>query len=87
MNTIFLNDISKRDSLRQKLFNFGIDTRPAFYEVHKMPMYSNFESSKDLYPVAEKISLGGINLPSYSELKISDIEEISTIVLQNITCQ
>lgn len=81
MNTIFLKDISKRDVLRKKLSEFGIDTRPAFYEVHKMPMYKHLESSSHQYDIAENLSLGGINLPSYPGLEISDVREISSILL------
>ncbi len=62
-----------RDSLRSFLKQKGIETRPTFYPVHTMPMYiSNLQA----FPVAEKIGLSGINLPSYPKLTDEQIDYI-----------
>jgi perosamine synthetase len=48
-----------------------------FYPVHTMPMYSdNFQK----YPVAENLAWRGINLPSFPDLKESEIVFICDIV-------
>jgi perosamine synthetase len=62
-----------RDSLRQRLEELGIETRPVFYPVHTMPMYSQ---KFQRHPVAESIGWRGINLPSWPKLEQSQVEFI-----------
>lgn len=64
MTSILTDNKSDRDELRKFLRTKGIETRPVFYPVHKMPPYG----SKEYFPVAEDISLRGINLPSWPGL-------------------
>lgn len=74
MCSIILKDASLRDPLRQYLSDQGVETRPLFYPVHLMPMYSKrFE----VHPVAEKLGLSGMNLPSWPGL---DEEKVSYII-------
>lgn len=62
MVTILLDDAIHRDSLRKHLENYGVETRPMFYPVHTMPMYSSkFQS----HPVAEDLGWRGLNIPSW----------------------
>jgi len=73
MCSILVDETSKRDKLREYLFSEGIETRPLFYPVHTMPMYSKkFEK----HTIAEDISWRGINLPSYPDLKYEEVEYI-----------
>ncbi len=71
MVSILLKDSEERNKLRSHLKENGIETRPTFYPVHLMPMY--FEKGLSL-PVAEDLGNRGINLPSYPDLKETDIE-------------
>jgi len=73
MCSILTKDGKQRDALREYLANAGIDTRPLFYPVHTMPMYS---SQYQRHPVAENIGWRGLNLPSYPSLKSEEIEFI-----------
>lgn len=73
MVSIVCDDIDDRDKLREYLKVNGIETRPTFYPIHMMPMYS--DKYKRL-PVAERIGLSGINLPSYPALSDREIEYI-----------
>lgn len=73
MYTLMLNDADKRDALRNFLKEKGIETRPAFHPVHKMPMYYK---EGVCFPVAESLALKGINLPSYPALSESDVKYI-----------
>ena len=61
---------------RTKFFEFmnkmGIDSRPFFFPLSKLPMFQNLEQNKIAYDVYER----GINLPSYHELKFEDAEKI-----------
>lgn len=73
MCSILVENASYRDSLREYLKYNGIETRPLFYPVHTMPMYSkNYEKHK----IAEDLGWRGINLPSYPELSSKDVEFI-----------
>lgn len=65
MYSILTEKASDRDPLREFLAEAGIETRPLFYPVHTMPMYSQkFQK----HPVAESLGWRGINLPSWQEL-------------------
>lgn len=68
--SVIMNDFTKRDELREHLKQNGIETRPVFYPVHTMPMYS---LGYQIHPVAEEIARRGISLPSYPELEENDI--------------
>jgi perosamine synthetase len=64
----------RRDEVIKKLYAKNIETRPFFYPIHTMPPYINL--AKKRFPVAEKISEKGINLPSSSMLKKQTIRYI-----------
>jgi len=63
-----------RDELRIYLSNYGIETRPVFFPVHTMPIYSNHFS---LNPISEEIGHRGITLPSYPDLVDEEINFIT----------
>jgi perosamine synthetase len=73
MCSILSQDAKQRDLLRAHLDKEGIETRPLFYPVHTMPMYS---TQYQRHPVAENLGWRGMNLPSYPGLKTADIEFI-----------
>lgn len=62
-----------RDPLRKTLADAGIETRPLFFPVHTMPIYSHLSGN---FPVAENLGKRGFNLPSYPALERKDIEFI-----------
>lgn len=70
MVNIVLDDDRQRDSLREHLANAGIETRPMFYPVHTMPMYSQ---KFQRHPVAEDLGWRGINIPSWPGLSEGDV--------------
>jgi perosamine synthetase len=73
MFSVLVLDPKKRDGLRNFLLQSGIETRPLFYPVHTMPMYSNpFQSHR----VAEELGWRGLNLPSYPGLQDQDVAMI-----------
>ncbi len=79
MFSILVNNSSKRDELRDFLELHGIETRPVFFPVHTMPMYS---SKFQKYEVAELIGWRGINLPSFPLLNKEDIIYITNLINQ-----
>jgi perosamine synthetase len=64
----------KRDALRRHLEDRGVETRPFFYPAHMMPIYGDYGHQR--FPVAERISASGINLPSAPTLTDDEIERI-----------
>ena len=78
MINIALDNAQARDPLRDFLRINGIETRPVFYPVHTMPIYSKkFES----HPVAEDIARRGISLPSWPELPDTDFKSITDSII------
>lgn len=73
MVSILVENASLRDTLREHMSKDGIETRPLFYPIHTMPMYS--KSYKRL-PVAEDLSWRGVNLPSWPALSSREIDYI-----------
>lgn len=76
MYSILLNSNVKisRDFCMEKMEEYNIEMRPAFYPVHTMPPYLNNNIDT---PNANFISTRGINLPTHALLKESDIEYIA----------
>ncbi len=61
-----------RDEVMVLLSKEGIDTRPFFYPLHSLPMYK----TNTKFPVAENLSLKGLNLPSAATLTEENINFI-----------
>ncbi len=61
-----------RDTLMDRLRQRGIDTRPAFYPVHTLPMYYVGQR----FPVAEEIGRKGLNLPSGATLTPEQVDQV-----------
>lgn len=77
MVSILVPRPTDRDTLRTVLRGSGIETRPVFYPVHSMPMYSSIFQR---YPVAESLGWRGINLPSYPDLEEGSVKEIAGVI-------
>jgi perosamine synthetase len=73
MFSILVEHASLRDPLRKHLAEAGIETRPLFYPMHTMPMYS---SNYRKHNVAEDLAWRGINLPSWPGLAIEQVSSI-----------
>jgi perosamine synthetase len=79
MNSVILNcNQEQRDEFRDYLSSKGIDTRPLFYPVHTMPMYSK---KYEMHKVAEDISRRGFNIPSYPDLSEDELNYIIDTIL------
>lgn len=70
-----------RDELMARLKEKGIDTRPFFYPMHQLPMYSHGHSDRD-FPVAAELSRSGINLPSSAKLSEGDIRQVCSAIAE-----
>ena len=79
MNSVYFDCTEKqRDYFREHLKENGVDTRPLFYPVHTMPMYSK---KYENHPVAENISRRGFNIPSYPDLTENELAYIIENIL------
>ena len=67
-----------RDALYTRLREHGIDSRPFFYPIHTMPPHHTDEH----FPIAEKLSQQGINLPSSVNLTDEDLQRIALAICQ-----
>jgi perosamine synthetase len=77
MVSILLENTNRREELIKILADKGIETRPLFYPVHTMPMYSQ---KFQRHPVAESLGWRGLNLPSWPGLKQEQVSYISRII-------
>lgn len=73
MCTILIPEGMDRYSLKEFLIEHGIETRPMFYPIHTMPIYSQ---KYEKHQIAESLARRGMNLPSYPGLKKENIFEI-----------
>lgn len=69
-----------RDQMLAHLKEQGIDSRPFFYPLTKMPIYAGSRQ-----PISEDLSSGGFNLPTFPELTDDNIQRICTALL-NMEC-
>ena len=77
MCSILVQDAADRDKLRTHLEKAGIETRPLFFPVHTMPMYS---IKLQNFPIAEDLGWRGINLPSYPGLSNEEVDRVIKVV-------
>ncbi len=70
-----LVDRKDRDNLMAFLGRKGIETRTFFYPIHKQPYYTQ-RFSNEKFPVADELSLRGINLPSGNLLEEEAIIDV-----------
>ncbi len=67
-----------RDFLIKELKRKGVDSRPFFFPLNKLPRYKTEES----HPVAEALGISGVNLPSGTDLTEDKIEYISKKIIE-----
>ncbi len=77
MCSILVPDPVHREPIRDYLKSCGIETRPLFYPIHTMPMYS-INSRK--YIIAEDLASRGVNLPSFPSLSDDQIDYIANSI-------
>lgn len=73
MVSILLDDGTKRQELRDHLKEHDIETRPLFPPAHTMPHCH----TEQKFPIAESLSVRGINLPSYPTLSREQVQQIA----------
>lgn len=79
MCTVLIPDGMDRHALKVFLMEYGIETRPMFYPIHTMPIYSQ---KYEKHQIAESLARRGMNLPSYPGLSKEEIDEIVAVIIQ-----
>lgn len=69
---VILPDRFNRAEVQAKLQAAGIQTRPVFWPLNKLPMYQD----EHTMPVAEKLHQQGIMLPLHAELSVEDVDYV-----------
>jgi perosamine synthetase len=67
-----------REDLAAHLRSRGIDSRSFFHPVHTLPPYQNGDS----YPVSERLSRQGLNLPSGVALTEEDLGRVARAIFE-----
>lgn len=67
-----------RDYLASQLKKFGIDSRPFFFPVHRLPRYE----TKENLPIANFLGQSGLNLPSSPNLEEDQIKFIAQKIIK-----
>ncbi len=71
------------DSLMKGLAEQGIETRPFFHPMHRLPMYDDSASGHH-YPVAEHLACRGICLPTSATLTEEDVAFVCQQVIWSL---
>lgn len=73
--TFLLPDGVSRDVFMARMEEHGIETRPAFTPLHRMPMYRG-TCSDSQFPGASFFGDRGVSLPTYPEMTVYDVYDI-----------
>jgi perosamine synthetase len=68
-----------RDELAKKLAKNGIETRPAFFPLHHMPLYAPYQNNNDFFN-SKFVSQHGISLPSYADITDEEIKDVAKAI-------
>ena len=71
-----------RDEAMRLLGQKGVETRPFFYPMHTLPMFCGMNERR--YPVAERVSSRGINLPSSTRLTEEEVIHVCHMVRETL---
>ena len=84
MTSLMLGDgLPARDLVMQRMAEHGIETRPFFPPMHVLPIYQNLADGKS-FPIADKVSSRGLNLPSSGNLSDEDITFICNCLMDAV---
>jgi perosamine synthetase len=70
-----------RDELMVRMRERGIETRPVVYPMHQLPPY-RAGSAGEQFPVADRLSHGGVNLPTWVGVTRDDVRFICQSFLE-----
>lgn len=77
--------VPKRNELLDLLKNNGIEARPVFYPIHRMPPYKQFGLAGSTYNVSNYLSDGGISLPSSVSVTETELQRVCDVLRSVLT--
>ena len=83
--TLVIKDFTeiKREQLLKALGDRGIDARPGFYPLHKMPPYQKYSDGSE-YPISSFLGSSSINLPSSPRLSFDEVDHIAQTFISEL---
>lgn len=73
--------VMKRNEVLELLTSRGIEARPVFFPIHRMPPYERFNPHGSTWPVSDHLSDAGISLPSSITATEDDIQRVCTALI------
>jgi len=71
-----------RDDLMRQLAVEGIETRPFFPPIHRLPPYEGFAAEQGArLPVTDRLARQGVNLPTFAGMSLDDVDLVCDAVL------
>lgn len=82
MYTVVLTDTvaKSRDQVIAELDALGIETRPVFHPMHRLPPYQ--DSRGGPFPHADYVGARGINLPTFGAMTTDDVDRVVAALAQ-----
>jgi perosamine synthetase len=71
---------ARRDEIIGMLLKNGVEARPVFYPMHRMPPYAPFVAEEQTFPVSDFVADAGISLPSGVTMNEADIEKVCLVL-------
>lgn len=71
---------NKRNELLELLKLNGIESRPVFYPMHRMPPYQKYCDTGEKFEVADRLSDGGLSLPTSITNSDSEITYVCSLI-------
>ena len=72
--------VSKRDEIIRSMMENGIESRPIFYPMHRMPPFTSFVTKDQVFPVSDMVADAGISLPSGVTMNETDIDKVCLVL-------
>jgi perosamine synthetase len=69
-----------RDDLATQLDDLGIETRPFFYPVHRLPPYADRSGAQTALPVTDLLADVGLNLPTAAQMTERDVDRVANAI-------
>lgn len=70
-----------RDELMDVLDKDGVETRPFFVPLHRLPPFAEQSARRgEELPVTDRLGATGMNLPTYTSLRDEDIEHVAALI-------
>jgi perosamine synthetase len=72
-----------RDDLATFLDAHGVETRPFFLPLHRLPPFERTSRERgDTLPVTDLLASRGLNLPTFTSISDEDLDRVSSLVLR-----